>query len=325
VNSQADKTGNKLKVGDPVTHKSRPDVGVGTIVKVLNSGNVVAEFPGAVFTGIPPESLRVFTGIPPESLDCIENTIITCYRNVRNNGKHIRPFIGSDYIDKSPDSLRIMAVGMNAHIKESDWDKVESGWFHEWAKEGKAIGRHQFFSTVHDDVKTFAKKFLEKSEYFSDKCFSIPESLYLTNAVTQYLRDSEGKESKDVDKIHYEEGAKRWREELDILAKNDVFPHVIVIFCHLFWSYAWETFGKPENTSKYFSVDKYTSTEEECCKHYLNQVKLSIKGKEQIVLLIRCYHPSARKRMLAKEKEEKCVPEWFFKQPVFRKLSGIET
>ena len=247
----------------------------------------------------------------------MEKTIIACYKNVRNNGKHIRPFIGSDYLNSSPDSLRMMAVGMNAHIKKSDWDEVSPEWFYGWAKDGKGNQRHKFFPTVHEEVKEFASFLLKNSTYFSGKHFSIHKSLYLTNAVTQYLLDSEGKESKDVKKIHVQEGAKRWKEELEILAENDVFPHVIVIYGRLFWDDAWKTFGKYENTSKYnnFSVNEYNSTEGECWQ-FLNQVKVSIKGKEQIVLLIGCHHPAYRRK-------RKIVPEWFFEQQVFCKFSGI--
>lgn len=243
----------------------------------------------------------------------MENTILECYKKVRNNGKHIRPFIGSDYLDKSPESLRIMALGINSYVGESDWNNVDPKWFYGWAKNGT----HRFFSTVHSDINSLANSLMERSKYLSGKHFKICKSLYFTNAVTQYLLESEGKKSENVQEIYFQEGAKRWKQELDILAENNVFPHIIVIFSQQFWDYAWKAFGRSENTSKYrnFSVNKFTSTKG-ACRHYLNHINVDINGQQQSVLLLRCHHPSA----IGRSK----VPKWLLEQPAFREIAGIE-
>lgn len=68
----------KLKLGDNVTHKSRPDIGVGIITNIFENGKVTAEFPDCPKEPIYPDKpYAVFTSIPSDSLTKVDINMST--------------------------------------------------------------------------------------------------------------------------------------------------------------------------------------------------------------------------------------------------------
>lgn len=249
MNSQADKTGNRLKVGDPVTHKSRPDVGVGIIVKVFSSGRVAAEFPGDVFTGIPPESLRKrqlhedmtwhderstvmniekliqkFEEFDTEQLSEYKNLLST-----KNNGEIFPPYI--PHIGSNYSKYNLMMYGMAQSI-DKPWDALINKSRYEKVKQlHDAIDYNNIWIAPYKVMLAVAGVFLYVKHNLEMYSFSdIHDSIAATNYYKFSFSDNGNDVNPDTDLKNHQSPDLYWEEndKLSIFELNELKPSVVL-------------------------------------------------------------------------------------------------
>jgi hypothetical protein len=242
----------------------------------------------------------------------MEESLLDLYENASSQ-THIRPFVGEAFLSPTSQYLRVMAIGINAYVSPEDWDSIDPNWFYNWAKDGD----DGFYEQVHHDAGTLANALCEKSEHYRKYAYIAPDSLYVTNAVKEYLPEESGKSSDDVSQSHFEKGAEVWERELDILADHNTLPHLVIVFGSQVWPHACDSLRVEEGKIEYqnFSIEEYNHTSGPCL-HYANRIEASVGEGSQTILLTRCHHPSAYKR--------KVTPGWLLDQSDFCQLAGIE-
>lgn len=248
----------------------------------------------------------------PESANAMEESLLSLYEN-GSDQTHIRPFVGESFRSPTSKFLRVMAIGINAYLSPEDWSSIDPDWFYNWAKNGN----DGFYEQAHLDAKTLASALCEGSEYFEEYEYVEPDSLYVTNAIKEYLPEEIGKSSDDVPQSYFEKGAEIWERELDILAKHNALPHLVIVFGSQVWPHACDSLRVNEGKIDYqnFSIGEYNHTNGPCL-HFANRIDVSVGGDSQTILLTRCHHPSAYKR--------EATPEWLLNQSDFCQLAGIE-
>lgn len=242
----------------------------------------------------------------------MEESLLDLYEN-GSDQTHIRPFVGNVFQSPTSKFLRVMAVGINAYVSLEDWSSTDPDWFYNWAKNGD----DGFYEQAHLDTKTLANALCRGSEYFGEYEYLEPDSLYATNAVKEYLPEEIGKNSSDVPKSYFEKGAEIWERELDILAKHNALPHLVIVFGSQIWPHACDSLRVEEGKIEYqnFSIGEYNHTTGPCL-HFANRIEVSVGGDSQTIILARCHHPSAYPREV--------TPDWLLNQSDFCQLAGIE-
>jgi hypothetical protein len=219
----------------------------------------------------------------------------------------IHPYIGAAFREPNDGQLRIMAVGINAYSGVNTQGKESPGWFAGWFTSQK----YRFYKGVWRDLQGFAKVITRPPFLFAGREFAGMESVYLTNAVKVYVKESEGKRADQLTPDHFAAHLGQWRDELDALAESDAHPHVVAIIGDPFWSYACDSFRRPAFKSLQVTKQRWCDGKS---LHFANRYVVAGPHGERELLLVRLRHPAGRSRTGS--------PRWLFEQPDFREVAS---
>ena len=228
----------------------------------------------------------------------------------------IYPFIGDRFAAGSQCDLRVMALGINSYWN-FDEERPTPEMFAKWYEtekgesQGKPFVHNGFMKRVKREIDTICTHLTTESgspfhrlSYMNGS----PDNHYLTDVIKRYTTLKEGRYAKDLKTELVKEHSDHLREELEILAQHDRFPHVILLFWSggdVAWEAMWETlhpegptrFGRAKiggvNTKSFFQG---SGVFEHCANHII----VDVNGKTPSLLLLRLCHPSrAGKRKAA--------------------------
>lgn len=196
----------------------------------------------------------------------------------------IAPHLGAAFVSPTPDTLRVMTLGLNAYISAPDWPPVP-GWFPEWFREQ----RHQHQKSVVRETARLSQHLTGARGAFEGLRFAGLESSFHTNAVKSYLREEEGKRAAQLGRELLDQHAAGFRAELELLAEHGALPHVIAIFGAPFWSHAWGALKSLTNVRilrhEFFPGPMLD---------FVNRYRVQVGAHEQELVLLRLRHPAAR-------------------------------
>jgi hypothetical protein len=232
------------------------------------------------------------------------------------------PFVGDAYQHATAGVLRVLVVGINAYLSdghEKEPREMRGWWPAFWAEAGHASSS-RFFTRAFEEADLFARRVTAESELFEGLGYSgdpkTKVEFYATNAVKVWL----GEAFKTSDAVTPELAEKYrdlWHSELDLLARHDVLPHLIVGLGDQVWPHLWEAFYGKRFTPKEFKVTEYTGCVDDApAHHYALRTGAERNGKTQPILVVRFHHPSAF------PKEPKRA-EWLLARPEFRELARM--
>lgn len=220
----------------------------------------------------------------------------------------IHPFIGRHYSEATPGVLRVLVMGINCY-----YGKHPPGPDVQWLPTFMRERRFTFFARSFTESAVIAEA-LEHSPDFEGFRHAGLEALFVTNMVRRQLPSSTGKKAAQVNEVHLDEGSQVWRDELDLLHRHGVLPHVVIVFGGQIWGRAWTAFGKRVHPDGW--IVSYTP----CAKsselfHHLDRVVVPEGDNERPLLLVRLDHPAAvgDKRRAA----------WIVSHPDFRRVAGL--
>ena len=109
-----------------------------------------------------------------------------------------------------------------------------------------------------------------------------------------------------------------WHQELDVLARHGVLPHLIVVLGEQVWETAWQAFHEDHRRSGAFEVVEYTTPGEfeDPIHHHANRLLLKTGDTTQSTLLVRFHHPS-------KWGPDQKRADWLLDEPKFRELARL--
>jgi hypothetical protein len=219
----------------------------------------------------------------------------------------IHPYIGTEFREPSERHLRIMAVGINAYSVGDDFGRQPPGLYAElFTKQ-----MYRFQRGVWRDLQVFAKEITKPPFLFAGHDFVGMESVFLTNAVKVYVRESEGKRASQITDQSFKAHIDQWHDELNVLAESDAFPHVVAIIGDPFWGYACDSFRKPAFKSLQVAKHRWCDGPS---LHFANRYLVTGPHGERELLLVRFRHPAGRSRTGS--------PRWLFEQPDFRAIAS---
>jgi hypothetical protein len=234
---------------------------------------------------------------------------------------HILPFIGDGFEHPQPGDLRMLVLGINCYTDEWPLPDDSPGWFRGWFE----TERWRFFKGARSALRELGSA-LEQSTVFGGLRYRDPGSAYATNMVKNHLPRSIGRHAVDVPDDAFERGERTWKTELGLMARFGVFPHVVVVLGSRFWPTACRTFQGP---LAFTAVHEHTWTGSVSIDmpagpslHFVNRYEVEVGDERQPVLLVRIYHPSARKPRDA-DGTPKGTVQWLLKQPDFRGVAGL--
>ena len=222
----------------------------------------------------------------------------------------IHPFIGRHYRDATPGVLRVLVMGINCYYGEHPPGPGVQ-WFPSFMRER----RFTFFARSFSESAVIAEA-LERSPDFGGLHHAGLEALYVTNMVRRYLPPSTGKKAAQVSETYLDEGSGVWRDELDLLHRHGVLPHVVIVFGGQIWGRAWTAFGKRVRPEGW--IVSYAP----CAKsselfHHLNRVVVPDGDRERPLLLVKLDHPAAR--------GDKKRAAWIVSHPDFRRIAALDS
>lgn len=237
----------------------------------------------------------------------------------RSHGsRHILPYIGRAFAE-SHQTLRVLAMGINAW---TDDDEQRGEWYRGMWREAAPDSGAGFFRHVIRETDALA------THLAGSKCFpglaydtsTVPRpGLYGTNLV-KVVTGEEHRQEGTLPASLLEEGAQTWFKELDILAKHDRMPHVVVVFGSKVWDSVWKAFHSGHEafpTYQNLKIQHYFPVEQGSpVYHNLNRVELENSVGTQTTLLVRLHHPSARHA-------DKHDAAWLIRQPDFVSHVGL--
>ena len=237
------------------------------------------------------------------------------------------PFIGDAYETSSPGAFRVLVIGINSYISEKDWPKDPAkmrDWHRDWwgTAACEAGGSYAFYTKAFREASALGQALASSSSLFSKLSFDADPStktgLYATNAVKEYMRGDEFKDSKSITPEILAKYRETWHAELDALANHGVLPHLIVVLGEQVWDHAWQAFHGEHHRSKAFEVVEYETPGvfEDPIHHHANRLLLKAGDKTQQTLLVRFHHPS-------KWGPDQKRAEWILGEPNFRKLARL--
>ena len=127
------------------------------------------------------------------------------------------PFIEDKYINST--AVRIMHVGVNAYIGESDWGNTKEERWRDWAR---------------NDEHRFHKWMTQNSSAFNFETCS-----YKTNLIKIYLSSKLGKTVKDIPEDVFKLSENLFREEIKLLNDLKLLPHIILCYGLAAWNGVW--------------------------------------------------------------------------------------
>ena len=200
----------------------------------------------------------------------------------------LHPFVGAAYQEPVPDALRVLAIGINSYVGPDHPVSRPTcpNWFRGWM----ADGAHRFYRGVASECGVIAEA-LTDSPDFAGLRYRGLGSIYLTNAVKRFLPAAQGAKAADVDPRFHREGARVWRQELELLAEYGVLPHVIVVLGEAGWKASWSALGREPRAA--WVEDYVPCSPSSPMRHRLNRVVVQEDGKTRLMLLVRVAHPAS--------------------------------
>lgn len=230
---------------------------------------------------------------------------------------HILPYIGDGFRQPQEHDLRMMVVGINSYSDSRRSPEDFAQWFKDES--------HRFFPAARKALRALSDA-LPGSSYFEGLRYRDPESAFATNMVKSYLPRKVGRDAVDVPDGAIERGHAVWRQELDLMAQHGVLPHVIVVLGGLFWATACRTLSDPP---EHLKVHEHVWTGSPGAEvppgpslHFVNRYEVEGSAGRHPLLLVRLYHPSARKRRDATGVPRGTAP-WWLGQADFRFVAGL--
>lgn len=220
----------------------------------------------------------------------------------------IHPFIGRRYGEATTGVLRVLVLGINCYYS-SRAPRPGEQRFPSWMRER----RFTFFSRSFSESAVLAEA-LESSPDFDGLRWGGLESMYVTNMVRRYLPAATGKQAAKVPTQLLEEGGRVWREELDLLHRYGVLPHVVIVFGEPIWHQAWTAFGQRVHPHGWV-VDYKSCDESSELYHHLNRVIVPEGDAQRPMLLVRPDHPAA----VSDNKRA----AWMVSHPDFRRVAKL--
>ena len=220
----------------------------------------------------------------------------------------IHPFIGEHFRLATPAVLRVLVMGINCYYSEPT-----------------PPGRAAFSTWMRDRAYTFFARAFSESAVLAESLADSPafqglspgglESLYVTNMVRRYRPAATGKAASSVGDELFNEGAEVWGEELEILQRRQVLPHVVVVFGEQVWGRAWRAFR--DRVAPDGAIVSYTPYPRGSdLHHHLNRVVVREGDNERLLLLVKLTHPAARSH---DRRAARIVAH-----PDFRRAAGLE-
>jgi len=208
----------------------------------------------------------------------------------RSAPHQIHPFIGDAFLAPDDTRLRVMVVGINAYVSERDRAAQSPAWFPAWFREQ----RDRFHKGVWRDVGELSRALVAPPCLFEGKTLDGRASLYVTNAVKEYVPEAQGKRADQIPPEHFTNFLPAWYAELEVMADSGAFPHVIAIVGAPFWGHACRTF-QPSTAPPGLGVQAYRMVAGPCL-HFVNRITRLRDGTLNDTLLVRLRHPAARTR-----------------------------
>jgi hypothetical protein len=162
------------------------------------------------------------------------------------------------------------------------------------------------------DLRELGARVTQAPFLFAGRRFADMDSVFLTNAVEVYVKDSEGRRADQVTEDHFKRHLDQWHDELDAMAEARLLPHVLAIIGKPFWSFACESF-RSSPSFKRLTVKGYR-----WCKgralHFANRITPAGPEGDHEMLLVRLRHPAGRAPTGS--------PRWLFEQQDFADLAA---
>lgn len=244
----------------------------------------------------------------------------------RHGPRHILPFVGSAY-ESDESLLRVCALGINAYISPDDWPDRDSelqDWYQSWwalAGHGKT---NRFFETAYHQCDILARSLacspqLRVLAYDPNPVRK--SGFYGTNAIKVFTEDT-FKKAEALSPGDFDAYTPTWYAELDLMAKHNCLPHLIVVFGGAIWSYACSAFDPNQSvaSSRYdhMRIEEYVAAggRHSPSYHWANRIVARTAAGRQTVFVVRLHHPCSR----ALPRRD---AEWLLSQFDFRHLAGL--
>ncbi len=227
---------------------------------------------------------------------------------------NIQPYVGAAFERPSDEDLRVVIVGINSYVSAKHWHSVRNGsaegWFAGWFQSSE----HRFFRVARRSSDALIGGLSAPNWLLHGRLHHGAASYYATNAIKSYVPESDGKKANQIAKSTFGSHAATWRAELDLMARFDVLPDLIVVFGRPFWPHACDSFRPSEvRPFNHLRVLDYQHAPGPCL-HFVNRLCLAGRTSKRDVLLVRMRHPSAR--------TARGSVEWLLAQPDFLRLAA---
>ncbi len=242
--------------------------------------------------------------------------------------RHILPFIGDAFLESRRTDFRVVVIGFNAYVSDGDWPEPihrVQPWFRRWwagAGCGPKADTHRFYNDAFSETTELAASVAAGGAWRGLTCDLSPDtkrSLFATNALKVYTTDTY-KRSPSIPEARLAEADAIWRRELDLMARSNVLPHLIVVFGRALWESHWRSLHPKFCGQASFAVESYIPAGLPTSRtyHHANRVTLRSNGREHPMLLACLHHPGAR---AAAGRRRNAA--WLLAQPEFRNLLDL--
>jgi hypothetical protein len=238
----------------------------------------------------------------------MSNFVEQIHRIYDRHSPCIYPYIGSAFQEPSDGDLRIMGVGINARSEDKHWGTQEPGLYSEWFEKQS----WRFQRGVWRDLKDVGERITKAPFLFGGRRFVGMGSVFLTNAVKVYVKDSEGRHADQLTDDDFKRHLDQWHDELDAMAEANLLPHVIAIVGRPFWGLACASF-KESPLFKRFAVKEYRWCRDSSL-HFANRISLRGPSGDHDLLLLRLRHPAGRAPTGSHD--------WLFDQADFKQIAS---
>lgn len=206
----------------------------------------------------------------------------------------IRPWVGGHFEAPVAHCVRVLTVGINSYLSESD-EPGHPGWFPAWVEKRE----HRYFPMMQDEAARIGEALARHAG--GGHSYTGPDGLYATNAVKRFLPYDGGRHARDVDERWFDEGARTWRAELLLLAEHGALPQAIVVFGLAAWEPTWRPLAElcaEEWASEFLAYRPMEAGH--AWFHRVNRVDVRDAGADaRTMLVVRLDHPAARRRFVA--------------------------